>query len=213
MSLEQGMTLFAAPQGESRYFHVQHAQISYPIAPGHASAFKSAAEMLIDQHLGQTLNNDGLVFPVLTLYRHSVEIVLKDLIRLGLAMNVYDAAELTAILGRDYKGGELGKGAVLTKHALNPLWGYALKLINGIEKADPRATVAGELIDQLHEIDEDGQTLRYDRDARTLRWDRERYQEMPQVIDIHNLRNVANELFDYLESWHSYIVDLRLSGE
>jgi hypothetical protein len=187
--------------------------ISYPIFPGHASAFKNAAEMLIGQHLNQTFNNDSLVFPVLTLYRHSIEVILKDLIRLGLTMDVYDAAELTAILGKDYNGGELGKGAVLTRHGLNPLWCQALKLINSIEEADERAAVAGELINQLHEVDEDGQTLRYDRDARTLRWDRERFRGMPQVIDISNLRHVANELFAYLENWHSYIVDLRSSGD
>jgi hypothetical protein len=213
MSLEPGMTLFAAPQNGSRYFHVEYAQVSYPISPGHASAFKNAAEMLLDQQFSQTFNNDSLVFPVLALYRHSVEIVLKDLIRLGLAEGVYDESDLADILGKDAKPGELGKGAVLTRHGLNPLWCHALKLINSIEGADDEAAVAAELINQLHDVDEDGQTLRYDRDARTLRWDRERFRGMPQVIDICNLRHVANELFAYLENWHSYILDLRSSGD
>jgi len=168
--------------------------------------------MLIDRHLNQTFNNDSLVFPVLTLYRHSVEVVLKDLIRLGLTMDVYDDADLVAILGKDHGGGQLGKGAALAKHGLNPLWRHALKLINSIHEADERAAVAGELIGQLHEVDEDGQSLRYDRDARTLRRDEERFRGMPQVIDISNLRHVADELFAYLEGWHSYIVDLLSSG-
>jgi hypothetical protein len=209
MSLEPKMSLFVAPANGGRYFHVQHAQISYSIFPGHASAFKTAAEMLIDQHLSQTFNKDSLVFPVLTLYRHSVEIVLKDLIRLGLTMHVYDDDDLTVILGKDYKAGELSRDAALTKHRLPPLWCYALKLINSVEAGDERATVAGKLINQLHEVDEDGQTLRYDRDATTLRWNRERFKDMPQVIDVANLRHVATELFDYLENWHSYITDLR----
>lgn len=57
--------------------------------------------MLIDQHLGQTFNNDSLVFPVLAPYRHSIEIVLKDLVRLGLAAGVYDDHDLAVILGKD----------------------------------------------------------------------------------------------------------------
>ncbi|AMV25146.1 hypothetical protein VT84_12175 [Gemmata sp. SH-PL17] len=213
MSLEPGMSLFVAPENGRRYFHVEYAQVSYPIFPGHANAFKTAAEMLIDQYLGQTFNNDSLVFPVLTLYRHSVEIVLKDLVRLGLAMDIYDDADLKAILGKDYKAGELSRDAVLTKHKLPPLWCYTLKLITSVEAGDERVAVAAELIDQFHAVDEDGQTLRYDRDARTLRWTRERFKDMPQVIDVANLRHVANALFDYLEDWHSYITDLRSSAD
>ncbi|WP_204249720.1 hypothetical protein [Gemmata sp. SH-PL17] len=55
--------------------------------------------------------------------------------------------------------------------------------------------------------------LRYDRDARTLRWNRERFKDMPQVIDVANLRHVANALFDYLEGWHGYITDLHSSAD
>ncbi|AMV24110.1 hypothetical protein VT84_06915 [Gemmata sp. SH-PL17] len=158
MSLEPGMSLFVAPENGRRYFHVEYAQVSYPIFPGHANAFKTAAEMLIDQYLGQTFNNDSLVFPVLTLYRHSVETVLKDLVRLGLAMGVYDDDDLAVILGKDYKAGELSRDAVLTKHRLPPLWCYALKLITSVEAGDKRVAVAAELIDQLHAVDGDGQT-------------------------------------------------------
>jgi len=206
------MTLFVAPENDGRYFHVEYAQVSYPISPGHANAYKMAAEMLIEGHLSQTFNNDSLVFPVLALYRHSVEVILKDLIRLGLMTDVYDGDDLIAILGRDYNMGELGRDAILTRHWLLPLWGYVLKLITSIEEGDEQAAVAGELINQLHEVDEDGQTLRYDRNARTLRRDRERFTGMPQVIGIANLRAVASALFDYLEGWHSYIIDLRSSG-
>lgn len=214
MSLESGMSLFVAPVNGSRYFHVEYAQVSYSICPGHANAFKTAAEMLIDQHLGQTtFNNDSLVFPVLTLYRHGIELVLKDLIRLGLAEGVYDDTDRAAILGKHYDAGELSQDAVLTKHRLLPLWCHALKLITSVEPGDELAGVAAELITQLHEVDEDGQTLRYDRDARTLRRNRERFRDMPQVIDVANLRRVANELFNYLESWHGYITDLRYFGD
>lgn len=57
--------------------------------------------MHIDQHLGQTFNNDSRVFPVLTLYRHSNEIVLKDLVRLGLAASAFNDDDLAVILGKD----------------------------------------------------------------------------------------------------------------
>src|SRR4051812_11234062 len=127
MSLEPGMSLFVVPENGRRYFHVEYAQVSYPICPGHASAFKTAAEMLIDQHLGQTFNNDSLVFPVLPFYRHSIEIVVKDLVRLGLVAGVYDDDDLAVILGKDYKAGKLSGDAILTKHRLPPLWCYALK--------------------------------------------------------------------------------------
>ena len=214
MSLKHGMTLFAESHHRSRYFHIPSAQVGYSLGPGHASAFKLAAEMLIDQHLAQSFNNDSLVFPVLTLYRHSVELILKDLIRLGLALSVYNDADLEDIIGKSNIKGQLGHGSVLGKHELMPLWCYTQKLITsrGDDDGDER-TVAEELINQLHVVDEKGQTLRYDREPRSLRLDNKRFGEMPQVIDIPNLRCVANELYVYLEYWHSHIQGFWIHGD
>jgi hypothetical protein len=159
--LKKGMKLFAAAK-EGKFFHLQSALLSSPIYPQHAEAFKTAADMIIDWHLAAKRgpHHDTLIFPVLYLYRHCLELKLKDLVLLGIRTDFFDEAETAKIL--DEKNGVYGK------HELCPLWTKAKRLILHSYPKDDEAQVAESMINDFHQIDMDGQTLRYDRKKGTL---------------------------------------------
>ena len=78
-----------AAQGMDSYW----AMLSAPIYPQHAEAFKLSADMILDAHQSaKGPHRDTLLFPVLYLYRHCVELKLKDLIFLGIRCEYFDDA-------------------------------------------------------------------------------------------------------------------------
>src|SRR5437879_3151243 len=105
------MKAFAAPKGKGKgkYFHLQSAIVSSKIYPDRAVAFKDAADMIIDRHQSakQFGHGDRLLFPVTYLYRHYLELQLKDLVVLAVRCKFYLLSEVEEIL---------------SKHELCPLW-------------------------------------------------------------------------------------------
>src|SRR5689334_18233937 len=83
--LKPGMKLFVSGTNEGKFFHLHHAVMSSPFYPPLPGAFKLAADMILDAHLAANgSHNDILLFPVLYLYRHCLELKLKDLLLLGI---------------------------------------------------------------------------------------------------------------------------------
>src|SRR5262245_10986134 len=79
---KQGDKAFSS-KGRGKSFNVPN--VSYWPLPQHASAFLNAANMLVCtyEEAPQRPYHDNLVFPVVYLYRHFLELKLKDLITLG----------------------------------------------------------------------------------------------------------------------------------
>src|SRR6187399_1825824 len=97
---KKGMKAFKATK-TGKFFYVRSTLLS-PFYPGHAEAFKLAADMVLDSHEAATArpHNDKLLYPTIYLYRHSLELKLKDLILLGVKCGNFKLADVEDILGK-----------------------------------------------------------------------------------------------------------------
>src|SRR5439155_10369099 len=73
---------------EGAYFHIPSIRMFYP---PHATSFKQAAEIVLDkiETDGNKPSNDIFVFPVMYLYRHGIEIILKSIIKVGVGLDFF----------------------------------------------------------------------------------------------------------------------------
>jgi hypothetical protein len=215
--LKPGMKLFAPGSNEGKFFHLHHAVMSSPIYPPLPGAFKLAADMILDAHLAANgSHNDRLLFPVLYLYRHCVELKLKDLLLLGIRTQFFDEAAAEKILDEDE--------GVIGQHRLCALWNKVKDFLAHSYQGDTQVKFAESMINELHQIDKDGQTLRYDREKGTLQLRRPKYghpgdaqphplYNIPETIDIANLRQSMDCLYRYLENSYDGILDWWDAGQ
>jgi len=160
--------------------------------------FRLAADHVIE-HLktGQTFGHpDGLFMPIAYLYRHALELVLKHLVRLGLAANlIEDSGEIRSDLQR---------------HSLHKLWCNARI---AIEKRWPDGDKkiihnTQALIDDFQRIDKSGQNLRYTRNPQG-RSTLDKYPDSIELVEfqhafegVHNLLSGCSwefkEIIDYI---------------
>lgn len=203
--LKHGMKLFAPAKKGSKFFHLDSALLSRRVYPQLAAAFKNAADMIIDLHLSVEggSHHDTLQFPVLYLYRHCLELQLKDMVLLGIRVHFFSEADIEKILDKEV-GGKTRKG-IISKHELCPLWTKAERLILHSYPKDDQAQVAKSMIHEIHRIDPDGETLRYDRKKGTLEW--RGYENLPSTIDIATLRTNMDLLYCYLDNSYAGIAD------
>ena len=184
-----------AYSGEGKYFHKRSA-IGFPVFPQRAEAFKLAADMILDAHeaADDRPHNDRLLFPVLYLYRHCLEVQLKDLIRLAVHCDFYELAAVEKIL---------------RKHRLEPLWEKARPfLIDGYK--NPGFDEIEAMVQLFDNIDDDGQTLRYER---TLTDERNEYETLPECIDVPRLRKKMDSAYTSLAGWYGGIKDWWVEGQ
>lgn len=120
---------------------------SYPFVRG----YKEAADILT-QNLCETSGRsiDGLVYPICYLYRHYVEIFLKDIIEM--CGRIYDIEETEEFLAK-------------RSHSLSNLWNKLkeyLKISGKYEEAIPEElTQFDEVIEELSIFDPSGTAFRY----------------------------------------------------
>jgi hypothetical protein len=153
--------------------------------PQHASVFKTAAETIIDAHENgsRVSHPDELFFPVAFLYRHCLELKLKDLIRVGIQTNFF----LQKDVAWTFKA-----------HGLAQLWTPVKRLLlDGWPDADPSPILAVEaVIAELHQADPNGQTFRYESDAEG---DLHRHERLPEFISLTNLRSTIDNVYTFLD--------------
>lgn len=163
--------------------------------------FRTAALQLTEQMCEQPINQDSIIYPIVYLYRHHVELMLKDIFRL--------AADLLEV---SISGGQEKH---LGRHDLAQLWSMVRPMLDPIcekEGGKPLPVADLEGIDaymgQLNAHDPKGESFRYarSRDAtRTLGSD---------LVHI-NIRSFATEMekladyLDGLENWLGMLVDGR----
>lgn len=215
--LKKGMKLFISGNNDGKFFHLHSAVISSPIYPPLPGAFKLAGDMILDSHVAaRGEHRDSLLFPVLYLYRHCIELKLKDLLLVGIRCRFFDQAAIDQIL--DEKEGIIGQ------HPLCVLWNKVRDVLAHHYPNDEQLKVAESMINDLHQIDKDGQTLRYDRVKGTLQLRRPEYKNLanrnqypvyniPETIDIANLRQSMDVLYKYLENRYDGILDWWDAGQ
>lgn len=148
-------------------------------------AFKEAGDKIVKEiHR----DNDGrpadiYFMPITYLYRHSLELKLKHIIRLGCNLELLKCDDNITFL--------------LEHHELHPLWNKARMIIEShwpdIEKRDLNA--AGSIVQGFHNIDKSGQNLRYSQNLAgesTLN-------NMPESVDLAHLQDVFEAVFNFLD--------------
>jgi len=149
-----------------------------------AEKFKDAGDHVIE-HLktGQVRRPpDGMFMPIAYLYRHSLELTLKHLIRLGIEAQLIEKSPII--------DNHLGR------HGLGDLWLHVRAAINARwpDSKNKCRDNTEALINDFHVVDRSGQNLRY-------AWDKEYYpttQEFPDSIDLVEFKRAYEEVFNYL---------------
>src|SRR4051812_19619856 len=81
---------------DDRAFHIRSIINQFP---HHADTFRNAAETLLDTHIeGDDRHRDELFLPIAYLYRHSIELRLKNIVAIGMAMGFYDREKAKAAM-------------------------------------------------------------------------------------------------------------------
>ncbi len=188
---KKGGKAFASAQ-DGAYFHIPSIR---SFVPPHATAFKEAAEVVLDkcEGDGDRPKNDIFIFPVMYLYRHGIELNLKSIINVGVGLEFFE------------------KDAVeedLKLHNLAKLWNHARRLLlHRWSTSDPEPLKATEaVINELHQSDPNGQVFRYaaDKDGK-----RHRYEKLPDHISVVKLKQTMDGVFNFLEAtWAALEEDL-----
>ena len=142
-----------------------------------AEVFKAGADRLIEVRLSKTYREDRdvMLLPIVYLYRHAIEVRLKEIIRLGIARKFFEKSEV------------------------ENLWTQVRRLLDDcFAKEDPAPTDAvGEIIMEIHEADPFDQAFRYDRDRDGKP---HRHETLPDAMGVEHLRDVTNAVWNYLTS-------------
>lgn len=121
-----------------------------------AAGYLEAARAVVE-HWEKHRPNDQLVVPILALYRHGIELALKDGIRTAAA-----CARRDGVAGPDLAAAKLDEDLAKT-HSLGRLVQKLTELLDllklGEEQKLPADTLA--VLQSLHVLDESGQTFRY----------------------------------------------------
>lgn len=170
-----------------------------------ADAFKEAGDKIINElaRKEDPRHPDVFFMPIAYLYRHSLELQMKQVIRLGIRV---EAIENTAKVKE-----------ALRRHELYRLWNYVKKVILKFwPETTPEELAATETVIRLfHEIDRAGQRFRY---TQALS-ERKSSTSLPRFVDLKRMRQVVAGVFNFLEACESALRevsstlnDMRSSG-
>jgi hypothetical protein len=138
---------------------------------------------------------DTLVFPIIYLYRHAIELHLKSAIREGF------------FLYRDAAGADLAKPSRQEQHDLCALWRIARALVEALDQDNAEAEFLDRMevvIDELGQMDDKSTLFRY-ADAKVE-------EKIGGTLNLAELARGLEELLDNLESmlsWLDYLNDVR----
>jgi hypothetical protein len=147
--------------------------------------FFIAANRLVEIAVKKVIAHpDCLFMPIAYLYRHGTELMMKDLIQLGIAIGVIHTA--------DYRKYDFNK-----EHRINVLWSI---VSIGLKRRWPKGSSNSlkhihAVITDLHNMDPSGQGFRYSRDTKK-RMNMKRY---PDSVLLSDFRSAMNNVFELLE--------------
>lgn len=168
---------------EGKSFQLDRFHYPFPLKP---DAFKIAAEMVIDQceKADRFTLREQIFFPVAYLYRHGIELYLKDIITTGIHMQFFNRDKVEE---------------ALANHNLAKLWNHAKKLLNErwptADDAPLKAVEA--VVNEFHQADPNGQVFRYDEDKTGKP---HRYESLPDRIGLVNMRTTMDGVFSFLDA-------------
>lgn len=150
-----------------------------------AVAYKEAGDKIVRELArGKDFQHPDMFFmPIAYLYRHSLELKMKEIVRLGIKLELLKA---------DKKLQD-----VLDGHSLYPLWNLIRSAVEAYwpdgSKNDLNA--AERIVQELHKVDKSGQNLRYSRD----RSGKSTLEKLPDSVQLTHLQDVFHAIFSLLE--------------
>ncbi len=176
-----------------------NACLNYVHWPDHlySSGYRKAARSLAEQVCSSYRDQDSLIYPIVYLYRHCTELILKDIILIA-----------NELLDKELSEQEI---KALGRHGLSKLWTQLRPLLNQVcecagNPAFPEEDLEGidSYIQQIQEYDPDGQRFRY----ATMKNRKPSLKEDLQHINIRVFANAMEMLIEYIESiegWFSHL--------
>ncbi len=157
-----------------------------PTESAYIAGYQRAADMIVEAAHDDDLNPDDLVFPVVYLYRHHLELMLKGLVRLGVRLGSLDDCE-------NNLGG----------HNLHKLWNKAKQLIKEVwpDSPDDDVQAVEQVILQFHKLDPTGQAFRYARDTKGT----PHLQNAPARVELVNLKATLDSVSTFLDAAYAGI--------
>lgn len=148
-------------------------------------AYKEAADIIISYIQEGKINKhpDMYFFPIAYLYRHGIELSLKELVQHGIQLRILEEDEkLEEVMG---------------DHKLYPLWNKVRIVLEEVwpdgDKNDLRNVER--LIQEFHNIDPSGQSLRYSKD----KTGKPTTDKLPESVDLKELRKTCDRLFHFFD--------------
>lgn len=149
-----------------------------------AGAFKEAGDKIIKElSRGEdTTHPDKFFIPIGYLYRHSLELKMKHLIRLGIKLGLTKEDEKLS--------------SVLKIHNLCKLWNYVKNILEKHWPDGPKKDINAVegVIQKFHKIDKSGQNLRYSKNSsmeNTLK-------SLPESVQLMSMQNIFDATFRLL---------------
>jgi hypothetical protein len=149
--------------------------------------FQRGADMIVDAAKKDDLHPDDLFFPVAFLYRHHLELMLKELVRLGVQSGALEKCE-----------------DCMAKHNLHKLWNKVKTLIQKVwpdSAGDDLLLAVERVILEFHKLDPAGQAWRYARDKRG----NVHFRHGPEQVDLLNLKTTVEGVSAFLDAAYAGI--------
>jgi len=152
----------------------------------YAVGFQRAADMIVTAAQSDDLNPDDLFFPVAYLYRHHLELMLKELVQLGTRVGALD----------DCKG-------ILGWHNLHKLWNKVRHLIREVwpDSPDDDLRAAEQVVLEFHKLDPTGQAFRYSRAKNGAK----HLESAPEGVDLSTLSETVGAVSNFLDAVYAGI--------
>ena len=161
-----------------------------PSAGAYAVGFKDAADKVVEAAASEDRNPDLLFFPVAYLYRHSLELSLKHIVRMSARSGAISLpeSELDELLGG---------------HNLYCLWRQTRAAIEAVwpdgDKSDTDAVE--KIILEFHGLDKSGQAFRYPTDKSG----RPHLSSAPKCVSLQNLKKAFDTVDRFLDAAYAGI--------
>lgn len=150
-----------------------------------ATAFKEAGDKIIKElSRGEDIKHCDMFFmPIAYLYRHSMELQMKEIIRLGIRLGLIEKDEKLT--------------DVLKDHNLHYLWNVVRKVVAAYWPNGPQddLNAAERIVQEFHQIDKCGQNFRYSKDLKG----HSSLERFPESVQLKHLQDVFGAIFNFLD--------------
>ena len=144
---------------------------------GYIEGYRRSADILVNYIQDKMVDQDILIYPIVFLYRHHIELRLKELLKKG-----------RSLLGEEYKKDK--------RHDIDSLWRECEKILKRIEpKSKKDLQNIWKIIKDLHKIDKGSTNFRYSTDKEGDR----SIDSKLKIINIKEFSNSINEVICLLE--------------